>query len=84
MADVVVSCECNCANNHGVHIENLCRKPRLVFVSVLQFGRKGFEPATYSLTGAPATDDAFTVGVERGRKTAEVKIDLGKTSVVVT
>ncbi len=69
--------------NRTVYIENLCRKPRLVFVSVLQFGRKGFEPATYSLTGAPATDDAFTVSVKRGRKTVEVKIDLGKTSAEV-
>ena len=66
-----------------LYVENLCRKPRLVFVTALQFGKKGFGPAAYSLEGAPATDDVFTVSVKRGRKSAGVTFNLAKGSLVV-
>jgi hypothetical protein len=69
--------------NRYVYIENLCRKPRLVFVSALQFGRKGLTPAAYSLQGLPATDDVFEVGVKRGQRTVQVRFDLAKASVGV-
>lgn len=62
--------------NRYVYIENLCRKPRLVFVSALQFGRKGMEPAACSLQGDPAKDDRFAVCATRGPRTTKVGFDL--------
>jgi hypothetical protein len=60
----------------SLSIENLCRKPRLVFITALQFGAKGFTPAAYSLSGDPATQECFTVTVKRGRRTASARFDL--------
>lgn len=64
-----------------LYIENLCRKPRLVFVTALQFGKKGFAPATYALDGAPLTDDAFRVIVKRERRTSRAAFNLARGSV---
>ncbi len=69
--------------NRYVYIENLCRKPRLVFISALQFGKKGLEPALYTLEGTPATEDEFTVGVKRGKRTVKVMFNLAKVSAEV-
>lgn len=69
--------------NRYVYIENLCRKPRLVFVSALQFGTKKMEPAGFALEGDPASGGAFTVGVTRGRHRARVRFDLATVSAEV-
>lgn len=66
-----------------LYVENLCRKPRLVFVTALQFGKTGFKPAAYALQGAPATNDVFTVTVKRGGRSSSAAFDLGKSFVDV-
>lgn len=71
-------------NNRYVYIENLCRKPRLVFVTALQFGARGFNRAAYDLAGKPAVDDNFEVAVRRGRVVAQVAFDLARARVGVT
>jgi hypothetical protein len=66
-----------------LYIENLYRKPRLVFVTALQFGKKGFSPVSYELEGKPAVDDSFTVSVKRGRRIERVTFSLASRSVDV-
>jgi hypothetical protein len=67
-----------------LYVENLCRKPRLVFVTALQFGKKGFEPAAFTLSGAPSADDTFGIDVKRGRRSAAVAVDLKRATLEVT
>ena len=62
--------------NRYVYIENLYRKPRLVFVTALQFGRKDLAPATFALTGSPSTDDEFSVDVQRASGSCRVGFNL--------
>ncbi len=66
-----------------LYVENLCRKPRLVFVTALQFGKKGFRPAAFERQGAPMTAEAFTVSVQRGRRSTTVTFDLKQARVDV-
>jgi hypothetical protein len=69
--------------NRYVYIENLCRKPRLVFVTALQFGKMGLSKAGYTLDGFPGNEDVFSVGVKRGNRSLRVKFDLLKLSMEV-
>lgn len=67
-----------------VYVENLCRKPRLVFVTALQFGRSGFRPAEFTMEGTPATADAFSITAQRGQTAAiQTTIALRTASVAV-
>ena len=66
-----------------LYLENLYRKPRLVFVTALQFGKNGFRPASFELHGEPAKDDAFAVTVKRGRRAVQARFDLSVVSVMV-
>ena len=69
--------------NTFVYVQNLYRKPRLVFVAALQFGRHDLARAKYTLDGAPGRDDAFAVAVRHGRATHRVQFDLGTVQVSV-
>lgn len=66
-----------------LYVENLYRKKKLVFVTALQFGKKGFAPAVFTVEGAPARDEAFTVTVKRGRRTVRATYNLAKAAVAV-
>ncbi len=49
--------------NNYLYVENLYRKPRLVFVTALQFGAKGFAPAQFALDGQPMQHDQFQLTI---------------------
>ena len=70
--------------NQYVYIQNLYRKPRVVFVAVMQFGRKDLRRADFTLEGRPETEDAFAVRVRRGRRAVRVSFDLSKLQVEIT
>ncbi|MCC6227507.1 MAG: hypothetical protein IT195_14030 [Microthrixaceae bacterium] len=66
-----------------VYIENLCRKPRLLFVSALQFGRRDLERAEFARVITPEAAGMITVSVARGRVRRTVTFDLHRKTVRV-
>ena len=70
--------------NQYLYVQNLYRKPRLVFVAAMQFGKKAMRPARFTLEGKPASDSHFSVRVRRGAKTARVQFDLAAVAVKVS
>ncbi|MEI7435201.1 MAG: hypothetical protein WCL16_00165 [bacterium] len=68
--------------NKYLYIENLYRKPRLVFVTAMQFGDKGFVPAAFELDGRPMETDCFGVRICRhGGKPLRIAFDLARVSI---
>ena len=67
-----------------VYLENLWRKPRVVFVTALQFGRKSLTQAEFALQGQPAAEDAFGVRMLRGDPPISVHFNLAEVKVEVT
>lgn len=71
-------------DNKFVYVENLHRDNRVVFVSVLSFGKKPVAPRKAGLIGDPDLRDCFTVEVQRGRNRTRVRFDLKKGTLAVT
>ena len=65
--------------NKYLYIENLYRKPRLVFATAMQFGAHGFAPTTFALDGTPMREDQFSISACRaGEAEQRVEFDLAK------
>jgi len=68
--------------NKYLYVENLYRKPRLVFVTALQFGATGFTPAHFTLDGPPLPTDQFSILTRRdGQSETRVRFDLARNTV---
>jgi heparinase II/III-like protein len=69
--------------NKYVYTENLHRDKRLVFVSVLAFGKKPMALPGAELVGDPDLDDRFAVRIRSGRRRTRVTYDLKKGTMAV-
>lgn len=69
--------------NQYLYVQNLYRKPRLVFVGAMQFGKKAMRSAAFELEGQPTGNGAFTVLVRRSHRTGRIDFDLSKSEVAV-
>jgi hypothetical protein len=67
--------------NKYLYAENLYRKPRLTFVTAMQFGPTGFAEADFTLVGEPIRDTRFSVRVRRSEGVLRIAVDMGKITV---
>jgi len=70
-------------DNKFVYVENLHRDKRLVFVSVLSFGKKPLILPEVSLVGDPDLDDCFAVDVRSDHGRVRTRYNLEKGTMTI-